>query len=250
MLQLLNITKNFPMKAEAALKDINLQISFGDYCVILGSNGSGKSTLLKVISGEYKIGMGKIILNNNDITKQSLQQRSSSISSVNQDINKGTISELSIYENLVLSTMRARSGRLKFYTNKLSVISEQVAKLSLGLEKILNKPMSFLSGGQRQAIATLMALYPKPELLLLDEHTSALDPKSRDKILTFTDGYIKENNITTLMITHNIADAAKYGNRLIIMNHGKIVFDVRDKDKKNLTEQDILTSINKLSTPL
>lgn len=183
MLQLLNVTKNFPMKAEAALKDIDLQISSGDYCVILGSNGSGKSTLLKVISGEYRITAGKIILNNNDITKQSLQQRSSSISSVNQDINKGTISELSIYENLVLSTMRARSGRLKFYANKLSIISEQVAKLSLGLEKILNKPMSFLSGGQRQAIATLMALHPKPELLLLDEHTSALDPQSRIRFL-------------------------------------------------------------------
>lgn len=250
MLQLLNITKNFSMKAEAALKDIDLQISPGDYCVILGSNGSGKSTLLKIISGEYKIGAGKIILNNNDITKQSLQQRSSNISSVNQDINKGTISELSIYENLVLSGMRARSGRLKFYANKLTIISEQVAKLSLGLEKILNKPMSFLSGGQRQAIATLMALHPKPELLLLDEHTSALDPKSKDKILAFTDDYIKENNITTLMITHNIADAAKYGNRLIIMNHGKIVFDVKGKEKHNLTEQDILGIINKVSIPL
>ncbi len=250
MLQLLNVSKHFPMRAEAALKDINLQISQGDYCIILGSNGSGKSTLLKVISGEYRLGTGKIILNNNDITKQSLQQRSCNISSVNQDIHKGTISELSIYENLVLSGMRARSGRLKFYANKLTIISEQVERLSLGLEKILNKPMSFLSGGQRQAIATLMALHPTPELLLLDEHTSALDPKSRDKILTFTDSYIKENNITTLMITHNITDAAKYGNRLIIMNHGTIVFDVKDEEKHNLTEQDILTSINKLSTPL
>jgi putative ABC transport system ATP-binding protein len=250
MLQLTDVSKHFPMRAEAALKDINLQISQGDYCMILGSNGSGKSTLLKLISGEYKPGIGKIILNNNDITKQSLQHRSFNISSVNQDISKGTISELSIYENLVLSGMRARSGRLKFYANKLAIISEQVARLSLGLEKILNKPMSSLSGGQRQAIATLMAMHPRPELLLLDEHTSALDPRSRDKILTFTDDYIKENNITTLMITHNIADAAKYGNRLIILNHGTIVFDVKGDEKNKLTEQDILDSINKLSTAL
>ncbi len=250
MLQLLNVTKHFPMKVEAALKDINLQISQGDYCIVLGSNGSGKSTLLKVISGEYRLGIGRILLNNNDITKQSLQQRSSNISSVNQDINRGTTSELSIYENLVLSGMRARSGRLKFYANKLAIISEQVAELSLGLEKILNKPMSDLSGGQRQAIATLMTLHPKPELLLLDEHTSALDPTSKNKILTFTDSYIKENNITTLMITHNIADAVKYGNRLIIMNHGTIVFDVEGDEKYKLTEQDILSSLNKMSIPL
>lgn len=250
MLQLTDVSKYFPMRAEAALKDINLQISQGDYCMILGSNGSGKSTLLKVISGEYKPGTGKIILNNNDITKRSLQHRSFNISSVNQDISKGTISELSIYENLVLSNLRTKTGKLKFYHNQFDTLSTRVAKLDLGLEKELNKQMSSLSGGQRQAIATLMAMHPKPELLLLDEHTSALDPRSRDKILTFTDDYIRENNITTLMITHNIADAAKYGNRLIIMNHGTIVFDVKGNEKNKLTEQDILGNINKLSTPL
>ncbi|RTK92320.1 MAG: ATP-binding cassette domain-containing protein [Rickettsiales bacterium] len=240
MLKLQNIIKTFAQLPEAILKNINLQIDANDYCIILGSNGSGKSTLFKIISGEYKADSGAIILHEQNITNQPTHMRARDISCVAQDITKGTISEMTLLENIALSNLRGQRGGFNLILTHHDKIAENLSLLNLDLEKYLNSKMSSLSGGQRQSIATLMAMIPKPSLLLLDEHTSALDPISKQKIMDFTDNYIKENKITTLMITHNIKDALTYGNRLIIMNHGNIIYDVKDKAKSQLTEQGIM----------
>lgn len=247
MLKLQNIIKTFAQLPEAVLKNINLQINENDYCIILGSNGSGKSTLFKIISGEYKADSGSIILQDEDITNRQTHARANYISSVAQDITKGTISEMTLFENIVLSNIRGQRGGLNFVSMHHDEIVKNISLLNLGLEKYLNSKMSSLSGGQRQSIATLMAMLPKPSLLLLDEHTSALDPVTKQKIMSFTDNYIKENNITTLMITHNVADALTYGNRLIIMNHGNIIYDVTGKAKSQLTEQQIMSILAQMA---
>lgn len=250
MLQLQNINKSFPQLANPALKNINLKFGAGEYCIILGSNGSGKSTLLKIISGEYKADSGKIILNKKDITKNQMHQRASLISSVAQDITKGTIQDMTLLENMSLSAIRGKKSQLTFFKKNSKIISDRIKSLDLNLEKYLHNKMSSLSGGQRQAIATLMAFHPIPNLLLLDEHTSALDPQSREKIMNFTDNFIKEHNITSLMITHNIHDAAKYGNRLIIMHHGEVAFDIGGEAKNKLTDKDILNTLHKIGGSL
>ncbi len=250
MLQLQNISKTFTEMATPALKDINLTFKVGEYCIILGSNGSGKSTLFKVISGEYKADLGEVLLNQKNITKKQMYQRAASISSVSQDITKGTVQDMTMLENISLSTMRGKKSRLIFFKNSTQVISEKIKLLNLNLEKYLQNKMSTLSGGQRQAIATLMAMYPQPDLLLLDEHTSALDPQSREKIMSFTDNFIKQHNITSLMITHNIDDAVKYGNRLIILHHGEVACDIKDKEKNKLVSKDIIDIIHEIGGSL
>lgn len=240
MLVLQNITKGFVGMPEAVLKNINLQVNKDDYCIVLGSNGSGKSTLFKIISGEYKADSGSIILQGKDLTNQAMHKRAHDISSVAQDVTKGTIAEMTLLENITLSNMRGRNGGFNFISKHHDEIYKNITLLNLGLENFLNNNMSSLSGGQRQSIATLMAMTPKPSLLLLDEHTSALDPVTKQKIMSFTDNYIREHNITTLMITHNINDALSFGNRLIIMHHGKIIYDVKKEEKQNLTEVQIM----------
>lgn len=250
MLQLQNISKTFAEMATPALKNINLTFKAGEYCIILGSNGSGKSTLFKIISGEYKADSGEILLNQKNITKKQMHQRAASISSVAQDITKGTVQDMTMLENISLSTMRGKKPRFTFFKNKAQTIFEKVKLLNLNLEKYLQNKMSTLSGGQRQAIATLMAMYPQPDLLLLDEHTSALDPQSREKIMRFTDNFIKQHNITSLMITHNIEDAVKYGNRLIILHHGEVARDIKGTKKDKLTSKDIIDIIHEIGGSL
>lgn len=246
MLKINNIVKSFPQITNPVLDKVNLNINEGDYCIILGTNGSGKSTLFKIISGEYEANSGKILLNNKDITNLAAHQKANYIASVTQDINKGTVAEMSILENFSLSLMRNKKSSLKFYCNNNKTIIEKIKMLDLGLEKFTNNKISSLSGGQRQAIATLMALFPIPEILLLDEHTSALDPHTSKKVMNFTDKYIRQNKITTLMITHNLSDALAYGNRLIIMHHGKIVKDFDQSEKNKLSEHDILDLFSKM----
>ncbi|MGC0371479.1 MAG: hypothetical protein DGJ47_000168 [Rickettsiaceae bacterium] len=240
MLRLKEISKFFPQNAKPALDNINLHIKAGEYCVILGSNGSGKSTLLKVISGEYKEDSGEIFLDNQHITNKAMNQRSKMIASVSQDINKGTVGDLTLMENLALSKMRTREATFAFYHSSKNKLTQQIKDLGLGLENSINTKMSDLSGGQRQAIATLMAVTSESNLLLLDEHTSALDPRSHNKIMNFTDKNINQRRLTTLMITHNIKDALTYGNRLIIMSHGRIINDFTQKEKLSLDENKIL----------
>lgn len=240
MLSLQNISKTFPTLQQPVLEDINLHIKAGEYCVVVGSNGSGKSTLFKVISGEYECDSGRITIDNADATSASFSSRAKYIASVVQDISKGTVGDLTVMENLVLSNMKSRDARLNFYELSSGNIAQQIKSLELGLESLINQKMSSLSGGQRQSIATLMATHPLPKLLLLDEHTSALDPKTRHIIMEFTDRVIKQNRITTMMITHNIQDALKYGNRLLIMSNGKIICNFDSKAKSNLSEDKIL----------
>lgn len=250
MLELHNITKFFPQNTQAVLKDINLKIGEGEYCIILGSNGSGKSTLLKVISGEYQANSGEIILNGQNVTKHPLHIRAKEIGSVSQDLNTGTIDEMTLLENISLSKLRGNNAKYKFFTNQTNQIEKDIKSLDLNLQKYINTNISSLSGGQKQSIASLMAMSPKPKLLLLDEHTSALDPRSKEKIMNFTDSYIRNHNITTIMITHSIADAINYGNRLIIMHQGVVVYDVGEAVKSKLNEQTILDILHKVSGSL
>lgn len=250
MLILENVIKSFPQMPDPVLKGINLTIDQGEYCIILGSNGSGKSTLLKAISGEYQIDSGKVSLGSKNITKQPIHTRAEYISSVAQDIAKGTIQDMTLLENIALSRIRGKKASYQFYKNQAEHIENDIKLLDLGLEKFLHSNMSSLSGGQRQSIATLMAMIPEPTLLLLDEHTSALDPRSREKVMGFTDRYIKQHKLTTLMITHNIEDAVKYGSRLIIMHHGEIIHDIKGQDKSTLTAHKILEILHEIGDTL
>ena len=219
---------------------INLHLREQDYCVIIGSNGSGKSTLFKVISGEYSHSSGKITLSGVDIGVKTISERARYISSVSQNVSRGTVGELSVMENIALSNMRMREAGFSYYNQNKAEIERSIKSLGLGLEHLVENKISDLSGGQRQAIATLMAVHPKPQLLLLDEHTSALDPKSREKVMEFTDKIICSNHLTAMMITHNIQDALRYGNRLIVMSQGRVVRDFNAEEKGQLTENKIL----------
>ncbi len=239
MLRLENIYKSFPHHFEPILKGINLEIQEGEFCVILGSNGSGKSSLLKTITGEYALDSGKIFLASQEISSWPLYKRAKMISSVAQDITKGTVQEMTLLENMVLSSLRGKSGVLRFYHNKKDEMESLIQELGLGLEKYIMQPLHILSGGQRQSIATLMATLSDPLLLVLDEHTSALDPKTQSHLMEYTAQKVKNKKLTTLMVTHHLKDALRYGDRLIIMNRGEIVLDVKE-GKENLCIDDLL----------
>lgn len=225
MIRLTNIVKKFDGVFEPVLKGINLSIKKGEFCTIVGANGSGKSTLLKIISGEHRPTSGKL-------------EKNGMVSQVVQDVNKGTIPEMTMLENIVLSKME--KPKFSFYKNRRTEIFEQMKTLNFGLEKFIDQPLKFLSGGQRQTVATVMAINSGGEILLLDEHTSALDPHTQKKLMTYTAKAIEESKLTTLMITHSMEDALKYGNRLIMMHKGKIVADLNCEEKKKLTMQTLL----------
>jgi putative ABC transport system ATP-binding protein len=237
MLTLTNISKTFAGGFKPALTDINLQLQQGDFCIVIGSNGSGKSTLMKIIAGEYAPDTGKIIIEDADLTKQ---DRSSAIASVTQDVNQGTIPDMTLLENMALSLSRAKQTGFSFYHRLASQISQEIETLGIGLEQYLYAPLSHLSGGQRQMVATIMAMTSKPKLLLLDEHTSALDPGMQRLVMTYTAKAIVEQQLTSLMITHNLADAIHYGNRLIMLHQGQIVLDVSGEAKANLKVNELL----------
>lgn len=229
MLKLNNIYKKFPGCFDNVLKNINLELNQGDFCILIGSNGSGKSTLMKCISGEYEIDTGEIIIDKKAI-----------IASVSQDIYKGTISEMTLLENMVLSRLLKKKASFSFYRQQIEEIKIIVKELGIGLENYIESPLKFLSGGQRQMIATLMAVTSKPQILLLDEHTSALDPSAQKLLMQYTSEAITKNKITSLMITHKLDDALLYGNRLIMLHQGEIVFDIKGKDKQELTINQLL----------
>lgn len=240
MLKVQSITKSFPTVFEPVLKNISFELEIGDFVVLIGSNGSGKTTLLKTISGEYTPDAGHIILNGRNITKLSGYRRAKLISSVSQDPNKGTVQDMSILENLVLAKMRGNSAKFKSYKRYSQELKEKISALSLGLNHSFDTPLSALSGGQKQMIATIMATLSNPTLLLLDEHSSALDPKSQEILMTYTDQTIRDHRITALMITHNLKDAIKFGNRLIMLNQGHVVLDLKESQKRSLSPQDLL----------
>ncbi|MDF1758009.1 MAG: ATP-binding cassette domain-containing protein [Legionellaceae bacterium] len=237
MLDIKNLTKSFPNCFKPVLQDFNLHLEPGDFCVVIGSNGSGKSTLLKSISGEYKQCAGKLRIKGELLTNKN---RSHMIASVTQDVNKGTIIEMTMMENMALSLARTKKSGLSLYHRHSKQIYQEIAQVGMGLEHYFHQPLSNLSGGQRQMVATIMAVTSNPQLLLLDEHTSALDPNMQRIVMDYTNQSILKRRLTSLMITHNLSDAIQYGNRLIMLHKGKIVFDVFGADKSNLKIEDLL----------
>lgn len=227
MIKINNITKSFVGGLSPALKEVNLCVAPGEFCILIGANGSGKSTLMKMINKECLLDSGSIELNGK-------------IGHVVQDINQGTIPKLTLLENIALSYMRYKKPKLVFYRRYQGEIIDKIRRLSLGLEQYINQPLECLSGGQRQIIATLMAINSGSQILLLDEHTSALDPKMQSLLMEYTTAQITQQGLTAIMITHKMDDAIKYGDRLLMLHKGRIVLDIKGEDKKALKVQDLL----------
>lgn len=225
------------------LKSINFDIYDGDFITVLGTNGAGKSTLFNTIAGNLSVASGEILHNGNNIAHETAVKRTNYIARVFQDPKMGTAPRMTVAENLLLAEKRGSKRTLRsrgLTQKKLTEYAELTKVMGNNLDSRLNTATGDLSGGQRQALSFLMATRVKPELLLLDEHTAALDPKTSEQLMLATNEQVTANNLTALMITHNLADALKYGNRLIILNAGNIVLDVRDDEKNALDETQIL----------
>ena len=245
MLRIRNLTKVFnigTINEQRVLSGLNLHISEGDFVTLIGGNGAGKSTLLNLIAGVYMPEGGEILLAGENITKMPEYKRAAFLGRVFQDPMMGTAADMEIIENLAIANRRGKRRGLGWGVRKEEKLKfqESLKILDLGLEHRLNVKAGLLSGGQRQALALLMATIQKPKLLLLDEHTAALDPKTAVRVLELTEELVEKNKLTTLMVTHNMKDAIKYGNRLIMMDKGKIVYDVSGEEKKNLKVTDLL----------
>ena len=245
MLKLTNITNTFnpgTITEKKVLRGIDLELDDGDFVTVIGGNGAGKSTLLNIIAGVHYPDTGFVSLNDKDMTIVPEHIRAKYLGRVFQDPMMGTAANMSIEENLAMAMRRGKKRGLCWHIkdNEREFYKERLSLLELGLENRLSAKIGLLSGGQRQAITLLMATLQKPELLLLDEHTAALDPKTAKKVLEITDALVKKDNLTTFMVTHNMKDALLYGNRLIMMMEGKIIFDVKGEEKKKLTVEDLL----------
>lgn len=247
MLKIEGLTKVFnvggPISNEKiALYKLNLELNEGDFVTVIGGNGSGKSTLMNMISGVFKPDEGHIFIDDVEVTHLPEYKRAAFLGRVFQDPMLGTASNMSIFENMSLALRRGkpRGFRWGFKHREGDFFQEKLTSLGLGLEDRLETKISLLSGGQRQAITLLMSTLNNPKLLLLDEHTAALDPKTAQIVLNITEQVVMENHLTTLMITHNMRDAIRYGNRLIMMNNGKIIFDISGEEKKKLTVDSLL----------
>ena len=245
MLELKGVSKTFNMgtvNEKKALVDIDFTIDDGDFITVIGGNGAGKSTLLNVIAGVYTPESGSIVLAGKDITRLPEHKRAKYLGRVFQDPMTGTAASMEIQENLALAYRRGKLRGLRWGVPKKekAFFKQQLAFLGLGLEDRMTAKVGLLSGGQRQALTLLMATLKKPELLLLDEHTAALDPKTAARVLEVTEEIASRENLTTLMITHNMRDAIRYGNRLIMMHEGKIIYDVKGEEKQKLTVAELL----------
>ena len=245
MLEIKNVYKTFnagTVNEKVALKGLDLTLEDGDFVTVIGGNGAGKSTMLNAVAGVWPVDMGKILIDGQDVTRLSEHQRAKYIGRVFQDPMMGTAATMQIDENLALAARRGLPRTLKSGITKKEhdTYYELLKTLDLGLEERMTSKVGLLSGGQRQAVTLLMATLKKPKLLLLDEHTAALDPKTAAKVLTLSEKIVEENHLTTLMITHNMKDAIKYGNRLIMMHEGHIIYDVSGEEKRNLHVSDLL----------
>ncbi|MBQ9511139.1 MAG: ABC transporter ATP-binding protein [Clostridia bacterium] len=252
MLKLTNITKIFnasTVNEKVALNNISLTLNDGDFVTVIGGNGAGKSTMLNAVAGVWKPDAGRIVINETDITDMPEYIRAKFLGRVFQDPMMGTAADMQIEENLALAARRGKPRTLRWAISKKEreTYREMLAQLDLGLEDRLTTKVGLLSGGQRQAVALLMATMNNPQLLLLDEHTAALDPKTAQKVLEITDKFVLEGHLTTLMVTHNMRDAITHGNRLIMMNAGKIIFDVSGEEKQKLTVETLLEQFSKAS---
>ena len=245
MLKITNLQKTFnpgTVNAKVALDGLNLHIKEGDFVTVIGGNGAGKSTLQNAIAGVWKPDYGTIEIDGVDVTNMPEHKRASFLGRVFQDPMKGTAPDMEIAENLAIASKRGVRRRFVRGVRKSDreYYKQLLKTLDLGLEDRLSTKVGLLSGGQRQAVTLLMASMNKPKLLLLDEHTAALDPKTAAKVLEITDKIVTENNLTTLMITHNMKDAIAHGNRLIMLQEGRVIVDVEGEEKKKLTVEDLL----------
>lgn len=251
MLKIENIRKTFEantINEKKALDNISLTLNIGDFVTVIGSNGAGKSTLLNAIAGVFSVDDGKIFIDDNDVTGVPEYKRASYIGRVFQDPKIGTASDMWIEENLALANRRGNKRGLKqgISDDERKQYFDVLKSFDLGLENRMSTKVGLLSGGQRQALTLLMATLQKPNLLLLDEHTAALDPATASKVLELTNKIVTENNLTTFMVTHNMKDALKYGNRLIMMDNGHIILDVSGKEKEKLTVSHLLKMFEKV----
>ena len=252
MLEIKNVYKTFnagTVNQKVALNGLDLTLEDGDFVTVIGGNGAGKSTMLNAVAGVWPIDMGKILIDGRDITRLPEHKRAKYIGRVFQDPMMGTAATMGIDENLALAARRGASRTLRPGISKKERegYRAQLASLGLGLETRMTSKVGLLSGGQRQAITLLMATLKKPKLLLLDEHTAALDPKTAAKVLELSEKIVQEHHLTTLMITHNMKDAIKYGNRLIMMYEGRIIYDVRGEEKRALHVSDLLARFEQIS---
>lgn len=252
MLIISNVEKTFnkgTINEKKALTNLNLTLNNGDFVTVIGGNGAGKSTMLNMIAGVYPIDMGKIILNGENISRWPEHKRAKFLGRVFQDPMKGTAANMEIEENLAMAYRRGKMRSLRWGLSKgeRARYEEALKELDLGLENRMNSKVGLLSGGQRQALTLLMATLRKPELLLLDEHTAALDPKTAAKVLGLTEKIIAENQLTSIMITHNMKDAIRYGNRLVMMHEGRIIYDVSGEEKNQLKVADLLQKFEQAS---
>ena len=252
MLELDNIHKTFnpgTINEKIALDGVNLKLNPGDFVTIIGGNGAGKSTTLNAIAGVWSVDAGTIKINGTDITSLPEYKRAKFLGRVFQDPMTGTAATMSIEENMAIASRRGKKRTLKWGVTKeeRAKYREMLASLGLGLEDRLTSKVGLLSGGQRQAITLLMASIVKPDRLLLDEHTAALDPKTAAKVLEISDKIIEENNLTAMMVTHNMKDAIAHGNRLIMMHEGRIIYDVAGEEKKALHVSDLLKKFEDVS---
>ena len=245
MLELKNVCKTFnpgTVNAKVALSDLNLKLNDGDFVTVIGGNGAGKSTMLNAIAGSFLIDSGSITIDGQNITNLPEHKRAAFLGRVFQDPMMGTAPTMQIEENLALAARRGKRRGLRWGVTKAerADYQERLRALDLGLEDRMTAKVGLLSGGQRQALTLLMAALQKPKLLLLDEHTAALDPRTAAKVLELSDRIVQEHNLTTLMITHNMKDAIAHGNRLIMMDAGRVVVDISGEEKKKLTVPDLL----------
>lgn len=252
MLRLKNVSKTFnkgTVNEKRALSGLNLHLNPGDFVTVIGGNGAGKSTMLNMVAGVYPIDAGTIELDGVNVSREPEHRRARYIGRVFQDPMLGTAANMEIQENLAMACRRGRARGLRWGITReeRELYREELLRLELGLETRMSAKVGLLSGGQRQALTLLMATLQRPKLLLLDEHTAALDPKTAEKVLTLTRKIVSEQQLTTLMITHNMKDALTIGNRIIMMNAGQIIFDAAGQEKQRLTVRDLLEKFEEAS---
>ena len=252
MLNAFNLQKTFnpgTINEKVALNGATLYLEEGEFCTVIGGNGAGKSTFLNAVAGVWPVDGGKIEIDGIDVTGLPEHKRAKYLGRVFQDPMTGTAANMQIDENMGLAARRGKIRGLGWGVTKSerAKYHSMLKELDLGLEDRLTAKVGLLSGGQRQALTLLMATIQKPKLLLLDEHTAALDPKTASKVLEITDMLIKEHNLTAMMVTHNMRDAINYGNRLIMMNEGRVILNISGEEKKNLTIEDLLHKFEEVS---